>query len=68
MDGPTVCEVCDLTFEYQVDGSTYTHLIGVEVQGVYDGVLYWMCPRCESAFHRWPEGHRLHKLADPLVR
>jgi hypothetical protein len=27
--------------------------IGIEVQGVYDGVLYWQCPDCGGKWHRW---------------
>lgn len=30
--------------------------IGVEVQGVYDGVLYWYCPDCGYAWPRFTEG------------
>ena len=26
--------------------------IGVSVKGVYDGVLYWICPLCSHAFPR----------------
>lgn len=41
-------------------------VIGVEVRGVYDGVLYWTCP----AGHRWhrfgPE-HYLHERAARFV-
>lgn len=36
-------------------------LIGVEVRGVYDGILYWVCGDCRTRLHRWPEGHRLNK-------
>lgn len=43
------------------------HLVGVEVRGVYDGVLFWRCPKCGINLHRFPEGHRLHRLADPYV-
>jgi len=31
-------------------------MVGVEVPGVYDGVLYWECPDCGAAWHRWTEG------------
>lgn len=31
----------------------YSRMIGVEVPGVYDGVLYWRCPDCGAAWHRW---------------
>ncbi len=38
--------------------------IGVEVMGVYDGVLYYVCPDCKGAWNRWPEDHYLHGLAE----
>jgi len=44
-----------------------TRKIGVEVQGVYDGVLFWRCADCNKAFHRFPEGHALRALAAPYV-
>mgnify|MGYP001608873013 FL=1 len=28
---------------------------GVEVQGVYDGALYWVCG-FGHRYHRWPDG------------
>jgi hypothetical protein len=44
------------------------HILGVEVRGKYDGILYWECPDCEHTWHRWPEGHYLRTRADPYVR
>lgn len=41
----------------------YSRMIGVEVQGVYDGVLYWMCPDCRGTWHRWPRDSRLYRAA-----
>lgn len=35
----------------------------VEIQGVYDGGLYYLCMGCEVDWHRWPEGHDLRELA-----
>lgn len=29
--------------------------IGHEIQGVYDGVLYWMCPDCSYAWPRFTD-------------
>jgi len=26
--------------------------IGVEIQGMYDGVAYWLCPDCRGAWSR----------------
>lgn len=41
---------------------------GVQVRGVYDGVLFWQCIACKHPQHRFPAGHRLHELADPFVQ
>lgn len=35
-----------------LDGGV-THVIGVEIRGVYDGVLFWMCSACGGTWHRW---------------
>jgi hypothetical protein len=29
----------------------YSRLIGIEVRGVFDGILYWECPDCHA---KWP--------------
>jgi hypothetical protein len=41
--------------------------VGVEIWGVYDGVLYWQCQRCQHRRHRFPEGTRQHRLAMKYV-
>lgn len=33
----------------------YMRTIGVEVLGVYDGVLFWACPDCRQGWHRWDQ-------------
>lgn len=45
----------------------YSHLIGVEISGVYDGVLYWECPYCQARFHRFRAGTDLWKKASRYV-
>lgn len=40
---------------------------GVEVRGVYDGVLFWQCQQCGTPFHRWPEGSPDRVRAEPFV-
>jgi hypothetical protein len=30
----------------------YSRVIGVEIRGVYDGILYWECPDCGFAWAR----------------
>lgn len=37
--------------------------IGVEIWGVYDGVLFWSCGVCGRTWHRFPEGHSLRARA-----
>lgn len=41
--------------------------IGVEVRGVYDGVLYWQCDYCGHAWQRWPDGSRQHEQAKKYI-
>ena len=45
----------------------YSRLVGVEVSGVYDGVLYWQCPDCGAAWHRFPAIDWLHGTARPYI-
>lgn len=45
MSEPLTCPDC---------GSS--EVAGVEVRGVYDGVLYWMCMTCDWAWARWNDG------------
>jgi hypothetical protein len=42
-------------------------VVGVEIQGVYDGVLFWRCTACGTASHRWPAGHYLRERAARFV-
>jgi hypothetical protein len=43
----------------QGTGGYYTEVIGVEIRGVYDGVLFWQCPKCDHRYHQWrPESRR----------
>lgn len=32
---------------------SFVEYVGYEVRGVYDGVLYWVCPACGLGFPRW---------------
>jgi hypothetical protein len=49
------------------DGRRYGLAIGIEIWGVYDGVLFWQCPSCERRWHRWPDGHYLRTRAEKYV-
>lgn len=40
--------------------------IAVQVSGVYDGALYFLCETCKHAYHRWPSGP-LHDAAEPYI-
>lgn len=42
-------------------------VVGVEIPGVYDGILYWGCLQCGHAWQRWPVEHYLHKRAAPYI-
>jgi len=47
--------------DYYAEGARYySKMIGVEVQGVYDGVLYWTCSTCGVSWPRFDAPHRLH--------
>jgi hypothetical protein len=43
------CPTCD------VDAPN-SEVLGVDVRGVYDGVLYWVHSKCGRAIPRWPAG------------
>lgn len=45
----------------------YQRKIGIEIRGVYDGVLLWQCPDCGGRWHRWPEGHELRRRAEQYM-
>lgn len=34
-------------------GARYRRGVGVEIQGVYDGVLFSVCPFCYGTWSRW---------------
>lgn len=56
--GPT-CPKC---------GAIEHDLLGHQVQGVYDGVLYWECMKCGHAWARdWEPGSRREYRARELV-
>lgn len=52
---------------YSPDATHFSNRVGVEVPGVSDGVLYWMCPHCNHRWHRWPEGHPLRVRAEEFI-
>lgn len=34
----------------------FSRVMGHEIWGVYDGVLFWSCPDCGKAWPRWTDG------------
>jgi predicted RNA-binding Zn-ribbon protein involved in translation (DUF1610 family) len=51
------------------DGAThYSRTVGVEIRGVYDGILCWACPDCGGRWHRFPPDHYLRQRATPYVK
>ncbi len=42
-------------------------VVGQQIQGVYDGVLFWGCIGCEVTFHRFPEGDPRRARAEKYV-
>lgn len=81
MNHPDVCPHCkaDLTGEpipqeyldagYYAAGSThYSRKIGVEVSGLYDGILFWQCPDCKGRWHRFGPDHVLHQRAAAFIQ
>lgn len=61
------CPQCAAQLAYQSKGRTYSRCIGVEVEGIYDGILYWQCPMCGHKWHRFPSDHRLTVIAERFV-
>lgn len=75
------CFSCGFDLSYSVDTETfddagnstgterreYSHLLGIEISAIYDGILYWQCPNCNHRTNRWPEGHFLHDRAEHWI-
>lgn len=36
------------------------HKIGIQIQGVYDGVLFWRCSYCDHEWHRFTKQSHPH--------
>jgi len=52
---------------YYGEKTHYSRSIMVEIRGVYDGGLYFVCPDCGGKYHRWPEGDWRHDKAKEYV-
>lgn len=44
------------------DATHWRREIGVEVRGVYDGILYYRCPDCGEVWNRFPDKPDFHPL------
>lgn len=77
MNHPENCPLCDASFIGQpipedirqhYGGATHFYRYhGIEIPEVYDGSLFYRCPDCHRAFHRWPEGHELRQRAEAFM-
>lgn len=68
MSDPDQCPECGLDLAYVGDdGVRYSRRFGVVVRGVFDGVLFWRCPACNAAWHRFDVHHALRARAAPFV-
>lgn len=62
------CPLCGVDLCDPEKGEGFLRTIGMCVRGVYDGILYWLCPDCGGAWHRWtPEFGWRHRRADELI-
>ncbi len=57
------CPHCKADLLYERDGKTYSHVTGVEISTIFDGILFWLCPRCMGVWHRFPPASELHARA-----
>lgn len=65
---PKICPACQGDLTYVESGETYSRAFGVNIPGLYDGCLYWMCPFCGHAWHRFNLGDMRYQLAEPHIR
>lgn len=78
MTNPKHCPHCnadlrgvEIPEEHRQFYGSETHFrrdILVQIQGIYDGGLYYQCPDCGGQWHRFPEGHRLRAIAEKFIR
>ena len=55
--GKSVEEAAETASHYGCTPQTPKHfgkdVVGIEIQGHYDGVSYWQCKKCEATFNRF---------------
>lgn len=42
----------------------FSRIIGLEIPGVYDGTLIWVCPDCHHKWPRFESGYRHDKAVE----
>jgi len=47
------CPECGMEWKYEVDGKTYSKIIGREDPNIYDGICEWQCPGCGAIWDRF---------------
>lgn len=62
---PKNCPHCQAAL---VTKDGFNRVLGCEIRGVYDGVLFWHCPDCGKNFHRFPVGDSLWCLAESFIQ
>lgn len=67
MTSKDICPLCGADFAYGETGQ-YSRQIGVEIQGVYHGVLFWQCPDCGSRWHRFAETDPYYERAARYIQ
>lgn len=45
-------ELREVASHYGKPDARFSRLVGIQVRGVYDGVLYWECPDCHQRWNR----------------
>jgi hypothetical protein len=51
----------------RIEGADFERVEGIQVTGVYHGVLFWRCTICGRSFQRWPAGDGRHGWAQPFI-
>lgn len=51
----TRCPACNFFLKYG-ENNQWSKLTGIVCRDIYDGVLYWQCPNCQTKFLRAWQG------------
>ena len=50
---PLACPHCGADLRDHDNGPPFLRVMGIEIPGKYDGILYWQCPDCHQNFPRF---------------